>query len=149
MADAYNNIEENKIEKSLRNSEAFKNALDRASKGDFDEDLQSATNMDLLKVTEKFVIREIFSLEKGTTYFKLYKEVYYVEDPHKYYFDTVNPSVYRRIAGQKETGDKEWAKRIAKEYGCAIIYRETKTTTEKATTKKSRKIDVVKPKANA
>ena len=149
MADAYNNIEENKIEKSLRNSKAFKNALHRASKGDFDDDLQSATNMDLLKVTEKFVIREIFCLEKGSTYFKLYKEVYYVEDPHKYYFDTVNPGVYRRIAGQKETGDKKWAERIAKEYGCDIVCRETKTTAKKATAKKSRKIDVVKPKADA
>lgn len=144
MTDAYKNIEENKIEKSLRNSEAFKNALHRAAKGDFDEDLQSATGMDLLKVTETFIIREIFCLEKGTTYFKLYKEVYYVEDPHKYYFDTVNPTVYRRIAGQKETGDKKWAERIAQEYGCAIVMREAK----KATTKKAKKaVDVVKPKA--
>lgn len=144
MTDAYKAIEENKIEKSLRNSVAFKNALHRAAKGDFDEDLQSATNMDLLKVTEKFIIREIFALDKAQNYYKLYKEVYYVEDPHKYYFDTVEPTVYRRIAGQKETGDKKWAERIAKEYGCPIISREAK----KPTTKKSRKIDVVKATAS-
>ena len=146
MTDAYVIKEENKIEKSLRNSEAFKNALHRASRGNFDEDLESATNMDLLKVTEKWNIREIFSLEKGSTYFKLYKEVYYIENPHKYYYDTVEPTVYRRIAGQKETGDKKWAERIAQEFNCDITYR---VSAKKATTKKTKKaVDVVKPKAS-
>lgn len=142
MTDAYTIKEENKIEKSLRNSKAFQNALHRAAKGDFDEDLESATNMDFLKVTEKWNIREIFSLEKGTTYFKLYKEVYYVEDPHKYYFDTVEPTVYRRISGQKETGDKKWAERIAHEFGCDITYRVTKakkSAAKKAATNKADK----------
>lgn len=146
MTDAYTIKEENKIEKSLRNSEAFNNALARAKKGDFDEDLESATNMELLKITEIWNIREIFDLATGKTYFKLYKEVYYVEDPHKYYFDTVEPTVYRRISGQKETGDKKWAERIAQEYGCDITYRVGKA--KKAPAKKSRKtIDAVKPTA--
>lgn len=143
MTNAYNMIEENKIEKSLRNSKAFNTALVRATKGDFDEDLTSATNMDLLKVTEKWVIREIFCIEKGHTYFKLYKEVYYVENPHKYYFDEVEPTVYRRIAGQKETGDLKWAKAISNEYKCDIVYRVAK----KPATKKT--IDVTKAKAKS
>ena len=135
--EAYKRKEENKVEKSLRNSEAFQKALARAMKGDFDEDLECATNMDLLKITEKWSIREIFNLETGDTYFKLYKEVYYVADPHKYYFETVEQTIFRRIAGQKEQGDKEWAKKIAAEYGCAITYR------EKQATKQAKKIDVV------
>lgn len=147
MAEGYKAIEENKIEKSLRNSKEFANALSRAQKGEFDEDLSSAFNMDLLKITETWVIREIFSIEKGDTYFKLYKEVYYVENPHKHYFDTVNPTVFRRIAGQKETGDKKWAEAIAKEYGCPIVKRDgtskkacgTNCDCVKKTTKKAKK----------
>lgn len=132
MTNAYKAIEENKIEKSLRNSKEFNKALVRATKGDFDEDLTSATGMNLLKVTEVFNIREIFSIEQGSTYFKLYKEVYYIENPGKYYFDTVEPTVYRRIAGQHETGDKKWAEAVAKEYGCDITYRVSKATKAEA-----------------
>lgn len=121
----YANLEENKIEKALRNSKEFNKALVRATKGEFDEDLKDATNMPLLKVTEKFSIREIFSIEEGKTYFKLYKEVYYLENPGKKYFDTVDPTVYRRIASQHEQGDEKWAKAVSKEYNIDITYRET------------------------
>lgn len=138
MPQGYKAIEENKIEKSLRNTKEFAKALSRAQKGDFDEDLDSATGLDLLKVHEAWVIREIFCLDKGSTYFKLYKEVYYIANPHKYYFETVETTVYRRISGQKETGDKKWADAIAKEYNCPIVLR-------KAVSKKA--VDVVKSKA--
>ena len=122
MADeAFKNLTENKVEKSLRNSEAFKNALHRASKGDFDKDIDDACGADFLKVTEIWSIRKMFSLEEGKDYYKLYKEVFYVEDPHKYYFDTVEPTVYRRIAGQKEQGDKAWADAVSKHLGIKIV----------------------------
>ena len=127
--DAYKAATENKIEKSVRNSAAFKKAFERASNGDFDEDLQSASGMPLLKVTEKFVIRELFSLEEGKPYFKLFKEVYYIENPGKYYFEEVDdtecPTVYRRVAGQHESGDKDWANAVSKEFNCPIISRKT------------------------
>lgn len=119
--DAFKNLTENKVEKSLRNSEAFKNAMHRASKGEFDEDVTDVCGADLLKVTEIWSIRKMFSLEEGKDYYKLYKEVFYIQDPHKYYFDTVEPTVYRRISGQKEQGDKEWADAVAKHLGIQII----------------------------
>lgn len=126
MTDTYKALEENKIEKALRNTKEFNKALVRATKGQFDEELTDARGLNLLKVTERFAIREIFNLETGSTYFKLYKEVYYVENPGKYYFETVEPTVYRRIAGQHEQGDIKWAKAIAKEYNIDITYRTEK-----------------------
>lgn len=114
-------MNENKIEKSDRNNTILQNALKRAQKGDFDEDITDAKGKDLLKVHEKFSIREIFSIAEGKTFFQLYKEVFYINDPHKYYFETVEPTVYRRIAKQSEKGDKDWAEAVAKEMGINIV----------------------------
>lgn len=122
MADnAFKNLTENKVEKSLRNSKAFKDVLKKAGEGKFDIDVTDVCGEDLLKVTEIWSIRKMFSLEEGKDYYKLYKEVFYVENPHKYYFETVNPTIYRRISGQKEQGDKEWADAVAKHLGIQII----------------------------
>lgn len=117
----FNELNENKIEKSLRNCKAFNDALVKATKGKFDEDIADVTGMDLLKVNEKWSIRKQFSLDEGKHYYKLYKEVFYIENPHKYYFETVEPTVFRRISGQHETGDKEWAEAVAKEMGINIV----------------------------
>lgn len=119
--DAFKNLTENKVEKSLRNSKAFKDALKKASEGKFDIDVTDVCGEDLLKVTEIWSIRKMFSLEEGKDYYKLYKEVFYIENPHKYYFETVNPTIYRRISGQKEQGDKEWADAVSKHLGIQII----------------------------
>lgn len=122
MADVkFNQLNENKVEKSLRNNKAFEDAMHRASKGDFDEDVDCVTGADLLKVVEKWSIRKQFSIEEGKEYYKLYKEVFYVQNPHKYYFDTVEPTVYRRISGQKEQGDKAWADAVAKYLKISIV----------------------------
>ena len=123
MADAkFTQLNENKIEKSLRNSTAFQQAFIKASKGEFDEDLNCATNMDLLKVTEVFTIHKQFNLETGKDQFKLYKEVFYIQDPHKYYFDEVEPTVYRRVSGQHEIyDDEDIAKRVAKQCNLAVV----------------------------
>lgn len=122
MADeVFNQLNENKVEKSIRNSKEFAKAIERANKGDFDIDTDDVTNADLLKVTEKWSIRKQFSLAEGKHFYKLYKEVFYIENPHKYYFETVDPIVYRRIAGQKETGDKAWADAVAKEMKIDIV----------------------------
>lgn len=121
MADkAFKNLTENKVEKSLRNTKEFAEALKRAQKGEYDEDVTDVCGQDLLKVTEIWSIRKIFSLEEGKDYYKLYKEVFYIENPHKYYFDTVEPTIYRRIAGQHEQGDKEWADAVAKHLNIKI-----------------------------
>ena len=112
---------ENKIQKSIRNTREFKAALNRALQGGFDEDIDDATGADLLKVVEKWSIRKIFSLETGKDYYKLYKEVYYIEDPHKYYFEVVNPTIYRRISAQHEQGDIEWAKSVSEHENIPII----------------------------
>lgn len=117
----FEELNENKVQKSLRNSKEFAEVLARAQKGEFDEDIDDAYGMDLLKVTEIWSIRKQFSLEEGKFYYKLYKEVFYVADPHKYYFDTVEPTILRRISGQKETGDKEWADAVSKEMGIKIV----------------------------
>ena len=119
--DAFKNLTENKVEKSLRNSKAFKDVLKKASEGKFDIDVTDVCGEDLLKVTEIWSIRKMFSLEEGKDYYKLYKEVFYIENPHKYYFETVNPTIYRRISGQKEQGDKEWADAVSKHLGIQII----------------------------
>lgn len=116
-------IAENKVEKAMRNNETFKAIIDRARKGEYDEDIEFATNEDFLKVYERFSIREMFSLTEGKDYYKLYKEVFYIQDPHKYYIDTVDETIYRRIASQKEEGDKEWAEAIAKELNLDIVKR--------------------------
>lgn len=114
-------IIENKIQKSIRNTREFKNALNRALMGGYDEDIDDATGEDFLKVTERWSIRKIFSLETGMDYYKLYKEVYYIENPHKYYFEEVNPTIYRRLAAQHEEGDRQWADAVAKHENIAIV----------------------------
>lgn len=119
--DAFDKINENKVEKSLRNSKAFADVLKKAQKGEFDKDIDDACGADFLKVTEIWSIRKRFSIELGKEYYKLYKEVFYVEDPHKYYFETVTPTIYRRISAQKEQGNKEWADAVAKYLGIAIV----------------------------
>ena len=117
----FQQLNENKIEKSVRNSKAFEVALNRAKKGDFDEDVTDVTNWDLLKVTEKWSIRKQFSIEEGKDYYQLYKEVFYIENAHKYYFETVNPTVYRRIAKQHERGNEDWAKAVSQHEKIDIV----------------------------
>ena len=121
MNNKFAELNENKVEKSIRNSKEFKEALERAMKGEFDKDIDSAKGLNFLKVYENWTIRKMFSLERGEDYYKLYKEVFYVENPGKYYFDTVNPTIYRRIAGQHEEGDKKWANAVAKHLGIKIV----------------------------
>lgn len=114
---------ENKVEKSLRNSKLFKEALKRAQKGEFDKELEDAREngelvgtsqrLPLLKVTEIWSLRKNFSLEMGTEYYQLYKEKFYIENPGSNYFETVNPTVYRMVVSQKEKGNKNWADAVA------------------------------------
>ena len=115
--------DENKVEKSIRNSEKFHETLSRAIQGDFDVELDDARNegqlvgtscrLPLLKVTETFTIRKKFSLEKGDNYYQLYKEKFYIENPGSNYFETVDDTIYRKVVAQKETGDLEWANRVS------------------------------------
>ena len=112
---------ENKIQKSFRNTREFKNALNRALMGGYDEDIDDATGAPFLKVCERWTIRKIFSIETGEDYFKLYKEVYYIENPGKYYFEEVNPTIYRRIAAQHEEGDRKWAEAVSKHDNIQIV----------------------------
>ena len=112
---------ENKIQKSFRNTREFKNALNRALMGGYDEDIDDATGAPFLKVCERWTIRKIFSIETGEDYFKLYKEVYYIENPGKYYFEEVNPTIYRRIAAQHEEGDRKWAEAVSKHENIQIV----------------------------
>lgn len=119
--EAFAHLVENKIQKSVRNTREFKRALNRALLGEYDEDIESATGADYLKVTERWTIRKIFSLELGDNYYKLWKEVFYIDDPHKYYFEEVNPTIYRRLAPQHEEGDREWAERVAKAMNISIV----------------------------
>ena len=122
MADQdFKNLNENKVEKSLRNTKEFAKALERAKKGEFDITIEDACGADFLKVTEIWTIRKQFSIAEGKEFYKLYKEVFYLEDPHKYYYDTVEPTIYRRIAVQKEQGDKEWADAVAKYLNIKIV----------------------------
>lgn len=114
-------ITENKVEKSLRNTKAFHDAIKRAEKGDYDEDITTSNKRNLLKVAEKWTIRKAFSITSGEHYYKLYKEVFYLNDPQKKYFDTVEPTVYRRIAAQKEHGNYEWAKAVAEQLNATIV----------------------------
>ena len=114
-------IVENKIQKSVRNTREFKNALNRALMGGYDEDIDDATGAPFLKVCERWTIRKIFSLETGEDYYKLYKEVYYIENPGKYYFEEVDPTIYRRIAAQHEEGDRQWAEAVSKHENIPIV----------------------------
>lgn len=116
----FKKINENKVEKSLRNTKEFMDAINRVAKGEFDEDIDDATNMPYLKVAEKWSIHKHFSLEEGKDYYQLYKEVFYIENPGKYYFETVEPTIYRRISRQHENGDIEWAKAVAAHLGIKI-----------------------------
>lgn len=121
---------ENKVEKSLRNSKAFKEALKRAQKGEFDKELEGAREngelvgtsqrLPLLKVTEIWSLRKHFSLEIGKKYYQLYKEKFYIENPGSNYFETVNPTVYRMVVSQKEKGDKDWAGAVAAHLGIEV-----------------------------
>lgn len=120
--DKFTSINENKVEKSTRNSAALAAVIDRAKKGEFDVDIDCARGMDLLKVNEIFSIHKIFDLATGEDKYKLYKEVLYVDDPGKYYYEKVGDgTVYRRIAAQKEHGDKKWADKVAKKLGIKVI----------------------------
>lgn len=112
---------ENKIQKSFRNTREFKTALNRALMGAYDEDIEDATGAPFLKVCERWTIRKIFSIETGEDYYKLYKEVYYIENPGKYYFEEVNPTIYRRVAPQHEEGDRKWAEAVSKHENIEII----------------------------
>ena len=146
---------ENKIDKSLRNSEQFQDALARAICGEFDKEIsdkpESFGRLPLLKVHEQFSLRKGFCLETGNDYFQLMKEVFYIENPGSNYFETVSPTVYRRVAKQHESGDLDWAKRVAKHYDLPVAEfegevieveepkKKTKTTDKKTTTKKEAK----------
>lgn len=112
---------ENKIQKSIRNTREFKTALNRALMGGYDEDIDDAAGAPFLKVCERWTIRKIFSIETGEDYFKLYKEVYYIENPGKYYFEEVNPTIYRRIAAQHEQGDRKWAEAVSEHENIQIV----------------------------
>ena len=131
-------IKENKVEKSIRNSEAFQAVLARATKGQFDKELDVAreeglpgtrSRLPLLKVTEIWSIRKQFSIERGTDYFKLYKEKFYVENPGSNYFETVAPTLYRKVVAQSEEGDAEWATAVATHLGIATEVDESKPAT--------------------
>lgn len=118
-----NIVKENKVEKAIRNSDKFKQTLKRASKGEFDVELQDARDegtlegtsvrLPLLKITEIFTLRKFFSIELGKEYYQLYKEKFYIENPGSNYFDTVNDTVYRKVVAQNEKGDKEWAEAVS------------------------------------
>ena len=115
--------DENKVEKSIRNSDKFQETLARALGGEYDLELDEArdtgellgtsTRLPLLKVTEVFTLRRKFSLAKGADYFQLYKEKFYIENPGSNYFETVRDNIYRSVVAQKETGDLEWATNVA------------------------------------
>lgn len=146
---------ENKIDKSVRNSEQFQDALARAICGEFDKEISDKPEgfgrLPLLKVHEQFSLRKGFCLETGNDYFQLMKEVFYIENPGSNYFETVSPTVYRRVAKQHESGDLDWAKRVAKHYDLPVAEfegevieteepkKKTKTTAKKTTTKKEAK----------
>ena len=115
--------DENKVEKSIRNSEKFLETLGRASQGDYDVELDEARaegdlvgtsyRLPLLKVTEVFTLRKKFSLEAGADYYQLYKEKFYIENPGSNYFETVDDTIYRKVVAQKEKGDLEWATAVS------------------------------------
>lgn len=130
---------ENKIEKSIRNSEKFLSTLARAASAEFDVELTDAretgellgtsTRLPLLKVTELFTIRKKFSLEQGKNYYQLYKEKFYIENPGSNYFETVKDTIYRSVVAQKETGDIEWAKAVAEHMDIEVEGEEASTET--------------------
>lgn len=148
---------ENKIDKSVRNSEQFQDALARAICGEFDKEISDKPEgfgrLPLLKVHEQFSLRKGFCLETGNDYFQLMKEVFYIENPGSNYFETVSPTVYRRVAKQHESGDLDWAKRVAKHYDLPVAEfesevieveepkKKTKTTAKKTTKKEAKKAD--------
>lgn len=148
---------ENKIDKSVRNSEQFQDALARAICGEFDKEISDKPEgfgrLPLLKVHEQFSLRKGFCLETGADYFQLMKEVFYIENPGSNYFETVSPTVYRRVAKQHESGDLDWAKRVAKHYDLPVAEfegevieveepkKKTKTTAKTTTKKEAKKAD--------
>ena len=121
---------ENKIEKSIRNSEKFLSTLARAASAEFDVELTDAretgellgtsTRLPLLKVTELFTIRKKFSLEQGKNYYQLYKEKFYIENPGSNYFETVDDTIYRKVVAQKEKGDLKWATAVSERLDIAL-----------------------------
>lgn len=149
---------ENKIDKSVRNSEQFQDALARAICGEFDKEISDKPEgfgrLPLLKVHEQFSLRKGFCLETGNDYFQLMKEVFYIENPGSNYFETVSPTVYRRVAKQHESGDLDWAKRVAKHYDLPVAefegeVIEVEEPKKKTTKKTAKKADDKKPTAKA
>ena len=136
--------DENKLEKSIRNSEKFQQTLSRALNGDYDLELDEAraegelvgTNyrLPLLKVTELWSIRKRFSLELGEDYYQLYKEKFYIQNPGSNYFDTVSDTIYRSVVMQKEKGDETWARNVAERFGIEIESEESAPADEAETT---------------
>lgn len=130
---------ENKVEKSFRNTKAFKELFERASKGEFDQELSEArenglegtsSRLPLLKVTEIWSIRKHFSIASSQDYYKLYKEKFYINNPGSNYVETVDPTIYRKVVAQSEEGDKKWAKAVSAHLGVEV---EGAATAEPAT----------------
>lgn len=121
--DAYKVLGENKIDKCNRNNEALEKTFNRALKGDFDVTKMDVTGEDLLKVKQIFHIRREFVLETSTFIYHSYKEVFYIQDPHKYNFDDVcEPIVIRRISSQSERyAFYDQVKNTVERYHCDII----------------------------
>ena len=122
--------DENKVEKSIRNSEKFQVTLARALQGDYDLELDEARadgelegttyRLPLLKVTELWSIRKRFSLELGQDYYQLYKEKFYIQNPGSNYFETVQDTIYRSVVMQKEKGDETWARNVAERFNIEV-----------------------------
>lgn len=114
---------EDKVTKSLRNTKEFKQLFVRANKGEFDVELDDAREsgelvgtsqrLPLLKVTEKWSIRKQFDIESGKDRYHLYKEKFYIQNPGSNYVDTIDKTIYRKVVKQHESGDLDWAKRVA------------------------------------
>lgn len=135
--------DENKVEKSIRNSDKFQDTLSRAIQGEFDVELDNAraegdlvgtsVRLPLLKVTEFFTLRKKFSLELGQDYYQLYKEKFYIENPGSNYFETVDDTVYRKVVAQKEKGDLQWATAVSDRLAIDVEGEEVETTPTEAT----------------
>lgn len=114
---------EDKINKSLRNTKEFKELFIRANKGEFDVELDEAREdgslvgtsqrLPLLKITEIWSIRKQFNIETGSDMYQLYKEKFYIQNPGSNYVDTIDKTIYRKVVKQHESGDLDWAKRVA------------------------------------
>lgn len=123
MDKGFQALQENKIDKTTRNNTLLADLISKAMKGEHTVDVSKDAihGADLLKVSERFTIRKQFCIESGQDYYKLYKEVFYIDNPHKYYAETVSQDIYRRIAEQHESGNKDWAKAVAEHYNISIV----------------------------